>query len=100
MATQKGNPSPSPKPAKDFKGGLPSPVLITGAGGFIGSHLTERCLELGYEVRAFVHYNSSGRWGWLEESAGRKELEVIAGDIRDQDSVARAVRGCRTVFHL
>lgn len=75
-------------------------VLVTGAGGFIGSHLTERCVEMGCRVRAFVHYNSSNRWGWLEESPHKKDLEVISGDIRDFDSVLRAAQGCDTIFHL
>lgn len=79
---------------------LASPVLVTGAGGFIGSHLAERLAETGCKVRAFVHYNSTGRWGWLEESPLRGQMEVIAGDIRDYDSVLAAMRGCQTVFHL
>jgi len=79
---------------------IQSPVLVTGAGGFIGSHLTELLVELGFEVRAFVHYNSEGRWGWLDRSDHREEIEVVAGDIRDFDSVHRAVRGCKTIFHL
>lgn len=74
-------------------------ILITGAGGFIGSHLVEECLDLGYEVKAFVRYNSRNTWGWLE---GRKSdgLEVITGDIREADSVLKAMKGCSTVFHL
>jgi len=75
-------------------------ILITGSGGFIGSHLTERCLELGYEVRAFVRYNSRNDWGWLEESEYKNEFEVISGDIRDYDSVYNAMKGCNAVFHL
>jgi len=75
-------------------------VLITGAGGFIGSHLTERCVELGMEVRAFVRYNSNNRWGWLDYSPVKNEIEVICGDIRDYDSVYNAMQGCATVFHL
>ncbi|MHB1688175.1 MAG: NAD-dependent 4,6-dehydratase LegB [Ignavibacteriaceae bacterium] len=75
-------------------------LLITGAGGFIGSHLTETCVELGYNVKAFVRYNSKNNWGWLENSKYKKEIEVIAGDIRDYDSVFNAVKGCDTVFHL
>ncbi len=76
------------------------PILITGAGGFIGSHLVELCVQRGYRVRAFVHYNALGKWGWLEESPVRDDVEVVAGDIRDFDSVFRAMQGCRTVFHL
>ena len=75
-------------------------VLITGAGGFIGSHLTERLVELGAKVRGFVHYNAQGMLGWLDESPLRKEVEVIAGDIVDRDSVQNAVRGMDVVFHL
>ena len=75
-------------------------VLITGAGGFLGSHLVERCVEAGFKVRAFVHYNSRNFHGWLESSPVYKELEVVAGDIRDYDSVLAASEGCDTVFHL
>jgi NAD dependent epimerase/dehydratase len=75
-------------------------VLVTGAGGFIGSHLTERLVELGAKVRGFVHYNALGTLGWLDESPLRKEVEVIAGDIVDRDSVQKAIQGVETVFHL
>ena len=75
-------------------------VLITGAGGFIGSHLVEWCVEAGFKVRAFVHYNSRNFHGWLESSPVYKELEVVTGDIRDYDSVLAASEGCDTVFHL
>jgi dTDP-glucose 4,6-dehydratase len=75
-------------------------VLVTGAGGFIGSHLTERLVELGHEVRAFVHYNSASNWGWLEKSPHIKDIEVYAGDIRDFDSVRNAMKGCKEVYHL
>jgi len=75
-------------------------ILITGSGGFIGSHLTERCRDLGYEVRAFVRYNSRNDWGWLENSEYKNEIEVIAGDIRDYDSVYNTMQGCAAVFHL
>jgi len=75
-------------------------VLVTGAGGFIGSHLTERLVELGYEVKAFIRYNSKNYWGWLEESTYRKEIEIVTGDIRDYDSVCGALKGGTTVFHL
>lgn len=75
-------------------------LLITGAGGFIGSHLTELMLERGYKVRAFVHYNNMNTWGWLETSKYKKEVHVISGNIRDYDSVFNAVKDCQTVFHL
>jgi len=75
-------------------------VLITGAAGFIGSHLTELCVEEGYNVRAFIHYNSRNNWGWLEESNYKNELEVISGDIRDYDSVYNAMKGSNIVFNL
>src|SRR5258706_15565625 len=79
---------------------LPSPVLITGAGGFIGSHLADACVVRGWKVRAFVRYNSNSRWGWLDDSPLRKEMEIIPGDVRDYDSVSRAMQGCGTVLHL
>jgi NAD dependent epimerase/dehydratase len=77
-------------------------VLVTGAGGFIGSHLCEHLLSAGAHVRAFVHYNSRNDWGMLEDLDHRrlKEMEVIAGDLRDPEAVRRAVRGCTQVFHL
>jgi dTDP-glucose 4,6-dehydratase len=77
-------------------------VLVTGAAGFIGSHLTELLVHEGFSVRAFVHYNSSGRWGNLEllSSSVRDELEIVPGDIADSRSVAQAVAGCEWVFHL
>ncbi|MCL5269472.1 MAG: GDP-mannose 4,6-dehydratase [bacterium] len=77
-----------------------SPVLITGASGFIGSHLTELCVREGLRVRAFVHYNGRGDWGWLEQSPVKDDVEVVAGDVRDYDSVCRAMEGCATIFHL
>lgn len=75
-------------------------VLITGAGGFIGSHLTEYLIDKGHSVKAFIHYNSKNSWGWLEASAYKNEIEVVSGDIRDYDSVFRALEGCSSVFHL
>ncbi len=75
-------------------------VLVTGAAGFIGSHLAEACVELGCSVRAFTRYNSKNNWGWLEKSKYRNEIEVVTGDIRDFDSVVSALRGVHTVFHL
>lgn len=77
-------------------------VLVTGAGGFIGSHLTERLLSQGTKVRALVHYNSSNGWGWLEGLAAelKDNLEVISGDIRDPAGMRAALKGCDVVFHL
>lgn len=77
-------------------------VLVTGADGFIGSHLTELLLEKGFDVRAFVYYNSFGSWGWIDTFAEdkKKELDVFTGDIRDPNGVREALRGIDTVFHL
>ena len=75
-------------------------ILITGAAGFIGSHLTELLIEQGYSIKAFVHYNSRNDWGWLEKSKYKNEIEVITGDIRDYDSVYEGLKGCMAVFHL
>ncbi|MBN2318432.1 MAG: GDP-mannose 4,6-dehydratase [Acidobacteria bacterium] len=75
-------------------------ILLTGAAGFIGSHLAERLVGQEHIVRAFVRYNSKNHWGWLEELPMKGDMEVIAGDIRDYDSVWRAMKGCDTVFHL
>jgi NAD dependent epimerase/dehydratase len=75
-------------------------ILITGATGFIGSHLAELCIGQGFEVVAFDRYNRNNDWGWLEESEYKNDLEVILGDIRDYDSVSKAIKGCDAVFHL
>ena len=75
-------------------------VLVTGAGGFIGSHLSERLIEIGAKVKCFLHYNSMGRMGWLEESPFLNQMEIIAGDIRDRDSLCRAIKGSDIIFHL
>ncbi len=75
-------------------------LLVTGAGGFIGSHLTELLVKEGYDVKAFVRYNSKNNWGWLESSSVKKDIEVITGDIRDYDSVYNALKNCDAVFHL
>jgi NAD dependent epimerase/dehydratase len=75
-------------------------VLVTGAGGFIGSHLAERLVELGASTRAMVRYNSAGARGWLEGSAFRDELEIVASDVTDADGVRTAMRGVDAVFHL
>ena len=77
-------------------------VLVTGAGGFIGSHLTERLVELGAQVRAFVRYNSRNDWALIESLPLdiRNELEVVAGDLKDSGAVRNAVRDTEIVFHL
>tara|TARA_B100000029_G_scaffold504098_1_gene582353 strand:- start:180 stop:1157 length:978 start_codon:yes stop_codon:yes gene_type:complete len=75
-------------------------ILVTGAAGFIGSHLTEHLVKSGYNVIAYDRYNSNNDWGWLDSSKYKKEIEVILGDIRDYDSVVKAMKGCSTVFHL
>jgi len=75
-------------------------VLVTGAGGFIGSHLSERLVQLGAETRALVQYNSTGAWGWLDQSPLKDKIEVVLGDIRDQDSAFRVMEGIDIVFHL
>ncbi|HET6805410.1 MAG TPA: GDP-mannose 4,6-dehydratase, partial [Frateuria sp.] len=75
-------------------------ALITGADGFIGSHLTELLVREGYSVRALAQYNSFSHWGWLEDIECRNEVEIIAGDVRDPHFCQRACRGIDTVFHL
>lgn len=75
-------------------------VLVTGAGGFIGSHLAELLVQEGASVRAMVHYNGAGRRGWLDSSRHADQMEFVAGDVADQESVWQAVAGCDTVFHL
>jgi len=79
-----------------------SKTLVTGAGGFIGSHLVERLVRDGVAVRAFVHYNSRNDWGLLEflPREALSEVEVISGNIEDSHSVSEAMKGCRTVYHL
>ena len=77
-------------------------VLVTGADGFIGSHLTEHLVRLGADVRAFVFYNSFNSWGWLDEAEPQiqKSIDVFAGDIRDPHGVRTAMAGCDVVMHL
>lgn len=74
-------------------------VLVTGADGFIGSHLTELLLEEGYEVRALSVYNSFNYWGWLDDIK-HPRLEVVSGDVRDAAFCRHITQGCDTVFHL
>ncbi|TDL76471.1 NAD-dependent 4,6-dehydratase LegB [Peribacillus frigoritolerans] len=77
-------------------------ILVTGADGFIGSHLTEELVRSGLDVRAFVYYNSFNSWGWLDHSPDdiKKQLDVFAGDIRDPYGVKNALNGCDIVLHL
>ena len=74
--------------------------MVTGSSGFIGSHLTEYLVEKGYEVVAFDRYNSNNHYGWLEQSKYKKKIKFILGDIRDFDSVNKAMQGCDGVMHL
>ena len=77
-------------------------ILITGADGFIGSHLTETLVKAGYSVKAFVYYNSFNSWGWLDTLPNniKNEIEIFTGDIRDSNGVRKAVNNCDTIFHL
>ena len=75
-------------------------VLVTGAGGFIGSHLVEHLVALGARTRAFFHYRGDGKWGLLEDSIVKKEIEGCSGDVRDFHTVVHAARGADVVFHL
>lgn len=77
-------------------------VLVTGADGFIGSHLTEELVKRGYKVRAFVFYNSFNTWGWLDTFPKEimENIEIFQGDIRDPNGVREAMKGCDAVFHL
>jgi NAD dependent epimerase/dehydratase len=79
-----------------------STILVTGADGFIGSHLTESLVRQGYKVRAFVMYNSFNSWGWLDKCDDdvKGNFEVISGDIRDPHGVKQAMKGCDAVLHL
>src|SRR5262249_60117309 len=99
----------SPRAATDIRragaqmaGTGPRRVLVTGAGGFVGSHLVEALLRTGCDVRGFVRYTSAARAGWLETlpPSERGALEVVAGDLRDAEAVHRACKGVDAVFHL
>ena len=80
--------------------GTQQTVLVTGAGGFIGSHLAERLVELGARTRALVRYNSANAWGWLDHSPVKDHVEVFLGDVRDRDSLRHVLDGVDVVFHL
>lgn len=82
--------------------GTSKKILVTGADGFIGSHLTEELVKSGYDVRAFVYYNSFNNWGWLDTLSDSiiKKLEIFQGDIRDPNGVRKALKDCDAVFHL
>lgn len=77
-------------------------ILVTGADGFIGSHLTEELVKQGYQVRAFVLYNSFNTWGWLDTLPHEimDNVEVFTGDVRDPNGVKEGMKGCDAVFHL
>lgn len=77
-------------------------ILVTGADGFIGSHLVERLVKIGYNVKAFVMYNSFNSWGWLDQfdEEMKKSIEVVSGDIRDPFLVNSEIKDCDIVFHL
>lgn len=77
-------------------------ILVTGADGFIGSHLTETLVRNGCDVRAFVYYNSFNSWGWLDQSSKdiKNNLDVFSGDIRDPHGMRMAMKGCDVVLHL
>ena len=81
---------------------LKKKILVTGADGFIGSHLVEELVRQGYDVRAFVLYNSFGSWGWLDRCATeiKGKFEVFSGDVRDPHGVREAMKGCDAVLHL
>ncbi|PJA21965.1 MAG: NAD-dependent dehydratase, partial [Deltaproteobacteria bacterium CG_4_10_14_0_2_um_filter_43_8] len=77
-------------------------ILVTGADGFIGSHLVEALVRAGYDVRAFVLYNSFNSWGWLDHCSEqvKGKFEIFSGDIRDAYGVRSAMKGCEAVLHL
>ncbi len=77
-------------------------VLVTGADGFIGSHLVEKLVNMGYNVKAFVYYNSFNSWGWIDTFSDNllNDIEIFSGDIRDYNGVKKSMENCDTVFHL
>src|SRR5438105_9223285 len=86
-----------PEAAADLRG---KRVLVTGAGGFIGSHLAERLVALGAETRAAIRYSSSGSHGWLGESGHQEQMDIVTLDVTDRDTVRKAMKGVDIVFHL
>jgi dTDP-glucose 4,6-dehydratase len=77
-------------------------ILVTGSGGFIGSHLVEELVKMNCHVKAFVHYNSFNRWGWLDSLSKdvMQHIDVFSGDIRDPNGMLEAMKGAEVVFHL
>jgi nucleoside-diphosphate-sugar epimerase len=77
-------------------------ALVTGAAGFLGSHLVEELVERGYQVRCFVRYTSTNSVGFLDEMPAEKraDIEIIAGDLRDGEAIRQATQGCDVIFHL
>lgn len=77
-------------------------IMVTGADGFIGSHLVEELVKRGYQVKAFVYYNSFNTWGWLDTLPNRvmKSIEIFQGDIRDSNGVEQAMKDVEAIFHL
>lgn len=75
-------------------------ILVTGADGFIGSHLTQLLLDRGFSVRALAQYNSFNNWGWLEDIPENPRLEIVTGDVRDASFCRHIAEGCDTIFHL
>lgn len=91
-----------PAQAKTIAKYMQNKILVTGADGFIGSHLTEALVRQGFDVRAFTLYNSFNSWGWLDQCAKdvKGRFEVFSGDIRDPHGVKEAMKGCDAVLHL
>ena len=75
-------------------------VLVTGAGGFIGSHLVEELIKKNFQVKAFLKYNSNSNLGWLQNIKSKKNLEIIYGDVRDFDSINKAINGTEYIINL
>lgn len=94
------NPGPDPGQAGASKGRRMARVLVTGADGFIGSHLVEMLVAEGHQVRALAQYNSFNSWGWLDTVPCRDAVEVVSGDIRDAHLCGTICQGIDTVFHL